>query len=205
MAAASATVVALSLVGCTPAVVENSPEASPAVSPSSAPSESAAPAVEPLVIPSCEELLPLSVVADYLGDTTELLSVENTGEFELTWPGRYEGFEDFLAEVPLSQQCTWAPAGSFEVFVGLMVADTSNTDLDALRAQILASGYETIENDGVETYVGEAEGSSASRFPAHVLIDDLWIYTTPYTRDLSLSYANSALEEIRAANPTRGY
>ncbi|MBH0008115.1 hypothetical protein [Salinibacterium sp. SWN1162] len=202
IATASAALVALVLAGCTNPVGEGVLSFEPTATPVES---TPAPVAEPLVIPSCEELLPLSQVAQEMGDTTELLRVENTGEFELAWPGRYEGFEDFLAEVPLSQQCTWAPTGSFEVFVELMVADTSNTDLDALRAHILESGYVAAENGGVETYTGQAEGSSRDRFPTHLLVDDLWIYVTPYSQELALSHGNGALEQIAAANPTRGY
>lgn len=202
VATASAAVVALMLSGCTNPVGEGTLSFEPTPTPVES---TATPVAEPLVIPSCDDLIPLSQVAQEMGDTTELLRVENTGEFELAWPARYEGFEDFLAEVPLSQQCTWVPQGSFEVFVTLMVADTSATDLDALRAHILDSDYVEIDNGEIETYTRQVEGASSDLFPTHLLVDDLWMHVSSDSQERAFSYGNGALEKIAAANPTRGY
>ncbi|EAR26023.1 deoxycytidine triphosphate deaminase [marine actinobacterium PHSC20C1] len=199
LAAATAALVSVSLVGCTPPVAD----AEPVEPTSSEPVETADPGVEPLVIPSCEQMLPESVAKEAFGPGTELLVLDDRGPSIDPWLLHSEGFDPLLDTVAQREQCIWGYPKSFHTFFTVMIAEISSTDVEALCTQLNASGYEATENGDVETYTHQEENADGYFSPTHFLVDDLWIYADPTRAEGSIQVGNALLEQVRTANPTR--
>ncbi|QYH34992.1 hypothetical protein [Salinibacterium sp. M195] len=202
IAAAAATLVIVSLAGCSPA--GGGGDVPDAPKPSSA-EPSAEPVAEPLVIPSCEQMLPVAVYQEFLGERGELLVNDERGPDTDPWLLHAEGFEPILDTVVQREQCLWGLPANFHAFFTGMVADTSETDLDELRTQIATAGYETTPNGDIETFTHQEESEDGYFSPTIFLVDDLWIYIDLRTPEQSLTVGNEMLSQVRALNPTRGY
>jgi len=202
--AASATLFLAAMTGCAALPGGETSGAPTAAAPNSS-EPSAAPVVEPLVIPSCEQMLPAATYQQFLGERGELLINDERGPDTDPWLLHSEGFDPILETVEQREQCLWGYPDNFHAFFTGMVADTSETDLEGLRAQIAAAGYEPTPNGNIETFTHQEESSDGYFSPTIFIIDDLWIYADLTYPEQSLSVGNEILSQVRALNPTRGY
>ncbi|MGV8912094.1 MAG: hypothetical protein ACOH14_05695 [Rhodoglobus sp.] len=200
-AAASAFVVIVALAGCVPSepISSATPTASPTASTEASPSP--LPTPEPLIVPGCESLLPLVSAKELFSEQTEVLDeadvVPVSGEElpEIVTVG---------SNASIAKNCVWGVPNSDGFFV-LTIADINKTDAASLKAALLSSGYLGVTEGGITTLELETEDGIGSRAYTHYLVGDLWIYVLGTSLGLTIDVANSALAEVRLANPTRTY
>ncbi|MBH0008105.1 hypothetical protein ESZ53_09035 [Salinibacterium sp. UTAS2018] len=206
VAIAGTVLVALTLGGCTPATPDggaplpSEPAATSEPEPTSAPE----PEAEALTIPECDALYPIADARALWGDNTELYF-----EGDATDVGHYTSepiaaIDTLGANATMGRTCLWGIPNSGAIF-GLTVADVTPADADLLTAALIGEGYFSFESRGATSLMLEAEGPIAPSGRTHYLIDDLWVYAGGTRFSVSVPVANAALEQVRAANPTREY
>lgn len=198
-AAASAILLALALAACAPsAPTATPPSPTPATS---APSATPLPTPEPLIIPGCETLLPLSTAKSIFSDSTEVLNDDDSVPIY--------GYE--LPEVAaassnasIAKHCVWGVPNSDGGF-GLTVTDITEVDAENLTTALLAAGFLGSTVDGVTKLELSGENLVGTNVDTHYFVGDLWIHSSGSSSELTTSIADGALNEVRAANPTRTY
>lgn len=195
----SAVVVLIGLAGCGPTATIPTPSASSSESPTA--SESPTPEPVALVIPACEELLTLAEARALFSDNTEFF-----GEF----PGSdiFDRFE--MPEVPVaiaaaaqSRTCRWGVPNSDGSFA-LMVAEITSAERATLTAALGAAGFATSTTGPVTTFELERDGMVSTESAVHLFTGDVWILSEGTGLGVSGPVAVSALDALRAANPTLG-
>jgi hypothetical protein len=197
----SAAVVLAGLAGCGPTTTIPTPSATSSESPTA--SESPTPTPEPVAlgIPACEELLSLADARALFSDNTEFF-----GEF----PGSdiFDRFE--MPEVPVAiaaaaqaKTCRWGVPNSDGSFA-LMVAEITPAVRATLTAALGAAGFATSTSGPVTTFELERDGMVSTESAVHLFTGDVWILSEGTGLGVSGPVAVSALDALRAANPTLG-
>ncbi|EPR75457.1 hypothetical protein ADILRU_2245 [Leifsonia rubra CMS 76R] len=168
---------------------------------STLPTATPLPTGEPLVIPGCDDLLPLATAQSIFSPSTIKID-----EIDSAVSRTYEVAElDTVAtNATIAKNCAWGIPNS-DGFFTLTVADISEANAANLKAALLAFGYLGVTNAGVTALELATENEVGSKGRTHYLVGDLWIYVDGTSLDLSTTVAERALEKIRTANPTRTY
>ena len=195
----AAAVVAL-LAGCVPA-------ATPAESPSPAAPTSAAPSPSPtvdfvpLVLPECEVLLPLAVAQESFSPETVLLGDLPPAEF--TGRSSIASIGATLAAAPIARVCSYGVPNSDGVFfVG--VAEVTEAQRDALQTELTGAGYLQSDNGALTTFDLATEGEVSTLAFTHVFAGSVWVLGDTTSLEIGTTVTTTALDAVRAANPTRG-
>jgi hypothetical protein len=153
------------------------------------------------LIDACEELLTLAEARALFSDNTEFF-----GEF----PGSdiFDRFE--MPEVPVaiaaaaqSRTCRWGVPNSDGSFA-LMVAEITSAERATLTAALGAAGFATSTTGPVTTFELERDGMVSTESAVHLFTGDVWILSEGTGLGVSGPVAVSALDALRAANPTLG-
>jgi hypothetical protein len=177
------------------------PTAIPSASPAPSSTATPLPTAEPLVIPGCDDLLPLATAQSIFSPATIKID-----EIDSAISRTYEVAElDTVAtNATIAKNCAWGIPNS-DGFFTLTIADISETDSANLKAALLAFGYSGATDAGVTALEMASDNEIGSQGRTHYLVGDLWIYVDGTSLDLSTTVADRVLDEIRIANPTRTY
>ncbi|TQO20099.1 hypothetical protein FB472_1710 [Rhodoglobus vestalii] len=200
-AVASAALLMLALAGCVSSDTDSSTTTPSPTPTSTAGDPTPLPTTEPLIVPGCENLLPLTTAKDLFSPSTEFLDDRDTAAAEY-----YDlpELDTVAANSTISKNCIWGVPNSGGAFT-LTVADINNTDAANLTAALLSAGYLSVTSGGVTTFEFTTEGDTGTIARTHYLVGDLWIYVDGTSPSLTTEVADRALDEIRTANPTRSY
>ncbi|MGJ8721832.1 MAG: hypothetical protein ACSHW9_08295 [Salinibacterium amurskyense] len=204
LASAGVFLVALSLVGCTPASPEGGDATPPAPEVTSEPEPEADPVVDPLVIPECDALLSISTARFLLTDNTELIEEETPGRAKNFQEVPIAAIDSILANASESRQCLWGIPNSGSFFT-LAIADISEDDAIALETETMAASYSAVRAGDVSMFSLQVDGPVGSVGSNHFVVGDLWLYSTAYDLPTTNTVVDSALLQIRNANPSRDY
>lgn len=206
VASAGAFLVALSLGGCTPESPTGGGASSPAPELTSepAPTESSEPAADPLSLPECDTLYPIADARALWGAATELYFEGDGSDAAHFTAEPIAAIDTAGANATVGRTCLWGLPNSGAIF-GLTVADITSADADLLSTALTGAGYFSFESRRATSLMLEADGPIEASGRTHYLIDDLWVYAAGTSFSITVPVANSALEQVRAANPTRDY
>lgn len=191
--------VAVVLSGCAPAGTGPSPSATD--EPSASPSPSATPTAEPLTIVDCEVMLPIEDARALFSDATEFLGerppTESGGWFPL------DEIDSTLAASTQAKACSWGVPNSDGVFT-IHAVEVTEEQRSSLEAALTAAGFSSETTGTVTTFEMAGENEVSTIAATHLFTGDLWIMVN--SNDLSTTgpAATSALDALRAANPTLG-
>ncbi|MBH0097877.1 hypothetical protein I6E68_01845 [Salinibacterium sp. NSLL150] len=202
VASAGAFLVALSLAGCTPESPADGDATPPAPAVTSEPETD--PVVAPLVIPECDALLSISTARFLYTDNTELIEEETPGQARNFQEVPITTIDTILANATESRQCLWGIPSS-DSFFTLAIADISEDDAIALETETLAASYSGLRGGNFSMFSLHVDGPVGPVGSNHFVIDDLWLYSTAYDLPATITVVDSALLQIRNANPSRDY
>ena len=190
------------LAACTPLppVVTPSPTpTSSAVKPTPKPTPTVT--VAPLAIPACETLLPLATAQDLFSANTAFLGEQPASEFvgRMTVPS----IPVVLGTARPAKGCLWGIPQSDGLFE-LVVADVTDAQRATLQAELTAAGYGETEMGTVTAFELAGENEIGSTGTTHLFTGDVWIVCDGTSLSLSGAVTGSALDALRAANPSLG-
>jgi len=200
VAAASALLTMVALAGC---AATSGGDASP--TPANSPSASSStvqmppPTPDPLIIPGCERLLPLASAKSLFSDATEAFGEEDSAPFR---DHEIPEVEVVASNAAVAKYCIWGVPNSDGGF-SLTVGSITDTDAANLSAALLSAGYLSATSGTATTFENSSEGELGSIALTHYLVGDVWIFVHGTSTYLTTEVADSALAEIRAANPDR--
>ncbi|EAR26033.1 hypothetical protein A20C1_09139 [marine actinobacterium PHSC20C1] len=201
VAAASAALLMFSLAGCAPSGTDSG-SATPSPSPSISDADpTPLPTAEPLILPGCQDLLPLTAAKDLFSPSTEILEESDTAadvHFDLG------ELDTAAANATIAKNCIWGVPNSDGAFT-VTVSDINDTDAANLKAALLSAGYLGVTTDGVTTLELSTDGELGAVARTHYLVADLWIYVDGGSLSFSGDVADRVLDKIRTANPSRAY
>ena len=190
----------LALTACGPTTTP-SPSASASASPTAAASPTPTPTPVALVIPDCEDLLSLEQARALFSDNTEFFGqfpgVEFGGHFEIPEIGTA------ISGASQSTTCRWGVPNSDGAF-SLLVAEITPADRASLTAALTAEGFASSTAGPATSFELERDGMVSTESAVHVFTGDVWILSDGTGLALSTPVAASALDALRAANPTLG-
>ncbi|MBH0022877.1 hypothetical protein [Salinibacterium sp. SWN248] len=206
VASAGAFLVALSLAGCTPASPDGGAPlpSQPPTTAEPGPTVSSEPEADPLSLPECDTLYPIADARALWGAATELYFEGDGSDAAHFTAEPIAAIDTAGANATVGRTCFWGLPNSGAIF-GLTVADIAPTDADLLSAALMGAGYFSFESRGATSLMLEADGPIEASGRTHYLIDDLWVYAAGTSFSITVPVANSALEQVRAANLTRDY
>lgn len=169
-------------------------------SPSRSPSPTASPAA--LVIPDCEQLVPIDSIRQFEGWSEVILiqSMEGTAPAG-DLPGSLA--RDAAARAPQNRGCLLGVPQS-DAGVGVytleIAAPTRDNLIDALRAD---GGYAESEIDGAPSFAIATEDGLGGTTVSHTFVGDAWLILRGSLIDPETAawVAAPAIAELRAANP----
>lgn len=201
VAVASAALLMLALAGCAQSNTAGG-TASPSPDPTSTEGDpTPLPTIEPLIVPGCEDLLPLTTAKDLFSPSTEILDERDSAaaeHFDLA------ELDTVAANATIAKNCIWGVSNSGGAFT-LTVTDINDTDAANLKAALLSAGYLGITSGGVTALEFSTEVEIGTIARTHYLVGDLWIFVEASSLSLTTDVADRVLDEIRTANPTRSY
>jgi len=202
LAAASVMSVSLLLAGCVQVEPgSSSPSTSSSPSPSASETSTPLPTPDPLIIPGCETLLPLTTAKALFSRDTEAFGEDDT----IVLRGdELPEIASAVSDATIAKNCIWAVPRSDGSFA-LSIADISEADRVSVSDALIAAGYTGSADGEVTTFEREFEGGVSLIGEMHLFTSDLWIYVQGTSLSLTNAVANSALDELRLANPTRTY
>ena len=195
------TVALLGLAACGPTATIPSPSPASSESPSATASPTPSPAPAALVIPECEDLLSLEDARALFSESTEFF-----GQFPgVEFAGRFEIPEIVNAVTSASQSktCRWGVPNSDGAF-SLLVAEITPAERASLTTALTAAGFASSTAGPATSYELERDGMVSTESAVHVFTGDVWILADGTGLALSTPVAASALDALRAANPTLG-
>lgn len=194
--------IACLLTGCDPA----GPPATASPTPTSAtasPEPTPDPTPEPvaIVIPGCEELLPLATARGIFSDSTEFL-----GEVSLSGSGFSLGSDAATTAASAADPyrgCSWGVPNSdgvFWLYVGVLDA----SEVAALEAGLTADGFASASMGTVTGYdlTGATEVSDWAA--THLVTGSVWIASEGPGSPVTGQATGAALDAMRSANPGAG-
>jgi hypothetical protein len=191
----------LALAACGPTAAVPSPSATPPAPPSATASSTPSPAPAALVIPDCGRLLSLEDARALFSDNTEFFGqfpgVEFSGHLESPEIGAA------ISGATQSTTCRWGVPNSDGSF-SLLVAETTSVDRANLTAALTAAGFASSTAGSTTSFTLERDGVVSTESAVHVFTGDVWILSDGTGLALSTAVAASALDALRAANPTLG-
>ena len=192
----------LLLTGCGP-----TPEPTPTASPiaTSTPVETVAPTadpvVEPLTIPDCETLVPLALAKSSFAESTVFLGEEVPTAYYPWW--QVPAVNSAISGVTVARSCWWGIPNSDGSF-NLLVAEIDAATRASLEDALLTEGFSPL-------FLGSVSGREAGRnaeggyeAETHLFTGNVWILSDNHSMDGTAAVSDSALEAMRAANPTLG-
>ncbi len=197
---ASAAVLMLGLAGCGPTL---EPESTPTASASATATPAPTPTPEPLALelPGCEELLTIEEARALFSGNTEFFGetpgADFTGHFDIP------EIATAITGSAQSKTCRWGVPNSDGSF-SLVVAEIAPADRAALTAALTAAGFASSTAGPVTTFELERDGMVSTESATHHFTGDAWILSDGTGLAVSGPVAASALDAIRAANPTLG-
>ncbi len=208
MSLAAASVLMLGLASCAPesgasdertASPSSSRESEPSQKPSSepAPTEEPAPETEPtpVVIPECEQLVPIDVVHEKLGPA--FVFTPESGPFRDMLLGAVgPSAQEAISRAEQTSFCSWGIPQSDGLNL-LMVAELPADARDAFLAELRASEFVETETAGSPTFVWEDEPGLSQRFLWYGFTGDLLVISVGASADGGVGVP--ALASLQAA------
>jgi len=196
---ASAALVA-ALAACTPLPPVVTPSPTPtasAVKPTPKPTPTVT--IAPLAIPDCATLLPLATAQNLFSANTAFLGEQPASEFvgRMTVPS----IPVVLATASLAKGCLWGIPQSDGLFE-LVVAGITGAQRATLQAELTAAGYAETEMGTVTAFELAGDNEVGSTGTTHLFTADVWIVCDGTSLSLSGAVTGSALDALRAANPS---
>ena len=199
--------VALALIGTLALAACTTPTPAPSPSPSISPSGSEGtptptPTVtaEPLVIPDCETLLPLESAKAAFSPYTEFSGELSVSEFQ--HPLAVSSEATVLATANPARACRWGIPKSDGIFA-LAVAAITADDAAALQGELAEAGFVPTASGTSTSFELEApELGPGGAGVVHLFAGRIWIISDSTALQSANEVADSALEALRAANPT---
>ena len=197
--AALALIGTLALAACTTPAPSPSPSVSPSVS-DGTPTPTPLITAEPLVIPECETLLPLETARAAFSAYTEFSGESSVSEFQHALSVTSE--LSVLATADPVRACRWAIPNSDGIFE-LAVAGITANEAAALQTELIEAGFVQSESGAATSFELSAPvlGPSGAGI-VHRFTGDIWIISSSTALQPATEVADSALEALRAANPT---
>lgn len=204
-----AALILVALVGCTPA--EDTPAsgtaaAGPTDPPAASGTSTAAPTEGPvapdepaaIVLPGCEQLLPIETARTFYSDRTEFLREFDRTESAaiMSGPASASAIEGAVQ----SRGCAWGIPNSDGIFF-MTVSEITPESRDALISALVEGGYADLSADGVPQYGLEWTGEVGGDGARHQFVGDVWICWRHVAALGTGDWSNAPVEAIRAANP----
>jgi hypothetical protein len=191
------------LAGCdltidTPSTVES---ADPTPSETVTPIETADPVVEPLTIPDCETLLPLALAQSSFGASTAFLG-ENPPTDYYPWY-QLPAVNTAIDGLTLARAC-WFGIPNSDGGFSFMVAEIDPETRTAIEAALTTEGFSSVVMGTVTAREAQRDGEFQIEAETHLFTGDVWIIADDGDLSVSGVVAGSALDAMRAANPTLG-
>lgn len=193
-----AAVLLLALSGCAP------PEQVPTPTPSATTAESPSPTstADPLVLTDCETMLPLDLAKSLFSEDTEFFGEYPAAEF-----AGWVSVPEIATTIDAASQarlCRWGVPNSDGQFA-LVVAEIPPEGRATMMGALTRAGFVSSTVGPVTTAELEQEGVVSLEAATHLFTGGLWILCDGTTTlDLTDGVTESALDALRAANPTLG-
>jgi len=189
------------LAGCGP--IEPTPTSTLVVEPveTTSPAPEPEPVVEPLTIPDCEALLPIALAKSSFAESTVFLGEEEPTEYYPWW--QVPAVNSAIAGVTVARSCWWGIPNSDGSF-NLLVAEIDAATRASLEDALTTEGFSPL-------FLGSVSGREAGRnsdggyeAETHLFTGNVWILSDNHSMEGTAAVSDSALEAMRAANPTLG-
>ena len=193
------------LAGCdpvapTPTASETSdPKPTESVTPTE--TETADPVVESLTIPDCETLLPLALAKSSFADSTVFLGENVPTDYYPWW--QVPAVNSAIAGVTVARSCWWGIPNSDGAF-SLLVAEIDPATRASVEAALTTEGFYNVYMGTVTGREAGRDGDNGYEAETHLFTGDVWILSDNHGVEGAGIVAGSALEALRAANPTLG-
>lgn len=201
-AALAALALVATLAACTPTPAP-APAGSPEPTVDTTPSETATvePVAEPLSIPGCETLVPIATARAAFADSTEFLGETVATEY-YPWY-QLPAVTTAIGGLTVARACWWGVPSSDGAF-SLLVAEIAPETRAAVEAALAAEAFSSAAMGTVTGYDAEREGMESIEAETQLFTGSLWIVSDNTGLESAGIIAASALEAVRAGNPTRG-
>lgn len=186
------------LTGCVPIAVPTTP-ATPDAAPTG--SESPAPAAEPLSLPTCDALLPIALAKSTFGEPTAFLG-ENVPTEYYPWY-QLPPVLTAIGGVTVARSCWWGIPDSDGSF-SLLVAEIDPATRTSVEAALTAEGFTSVVMGTVTAREAGRDGDLGYEAETHLFAGNVWILSDDGSLSVSGTVAGSALDALRAANPSLG-
>ena len=165
------------------------------------PTETADPVVETLTIPDCETLVPLALAKSTFADSTEFLGELVPTEYYPWW--QVPAVNAAISGVTVARSCWWGIPNSDGAF-SLLVAEIDPATRASLEAALDGEGFSPLFLGTVGGREAGRDGDNGYEAETHLFAGDLWILSDNHSMEGTAAISDSALEALRAANPTLG-
>lgn len=191
------------LAGCGPTAPEPTAPATadPAPTETVTPTETADPAAESLTIPDCETLVPLALAKSSFAESTVFLGEEEPTEYYTWW--QVPAVNSAIAGVTVARSCWWGIPNSDGSF-NLLVAEIDPATRTSLEDALTAEGFYPLFLGSVSGREAGRDGDNGYEAETHLFTGNVWILSDNHSMDGTAAVSDSALEAMRAANPTLG-
>jgi hypothetical protein len=159
------------------------------------------PVVAELTIPDCERLLPIALARSSFADSTEFLG-ETTATEYYPWY-QLPAVNTVIAGLTVARACWWGIPNSDGSFF-LLVAEIDPAAQASIEGALDAEGFSTVEMGTLTARENMREGGVGTEAETHLFTGNVWILADDGTLEVSGVVAGSALDAMRAANPTLG-
>ncbi|MBG6237166.1 hypothetical protein IWX78_000109 [Mycetocola sp. CAN_C7] len=192
---------AVAVAGCTPTAPTPSPGSGSSESATPSATATPTPTVEPLTIVECETLLPIAQARALFSDATEFLGERSPTESSGWFP--VAEIDSTLAAASQARACAWGVPNSDGVFTIHAVEVTATQRAD-LESALVGAGFSSVTTGTVTGYEMTGENEVSTTAATHLFTGAVWIMSNATALTTTGPAAASALDALRAANPTLG-
>jgi hypothetical protein len=165
------------------------------------PTESADPVVEPMSIPDCETLLPVALAKSSFGESTEFLA-ETAATDYYPWY-QIPAVNSAITGVTVARAC-WFGIPNSDGSFGFLVAEIDSATRTSIEAALTTEGFSSVVMGTLTAREAQREGDYQIEAETHLFTGDVWILADDGDLSVAGIVAGSALDAMRAANPTLG-